>query len=324
MASIRIMTFNVENMLVRFNFREFEKQGLATLLDVDSEVDRANLVRTHWNVINAENRVLTALTMREEDPDIVCLQEVENMRALRAFHDRYLKRISRRNYRHKILIEGHDPRGIDVAVLSRFRIVSAATHQEREGEVEFPDGTEVQRIFRRDCLEINVKKDNEILPIFVCHFKSMMGGREQTRPIRSAEAREVREIIEERFDDPASSDWVVVGDLNDYTETDGEADAGHGLGPLLDDGFSVDLVKRIAEPRDRWTHFFSSENSYHQLDYILASPSLAQKNTSAVPRMVLKGQPYRAERYEGERFPRMGYDRPKASDHCPVVVDLEY
>jgi hypothetical protein len=38
---------------------------------------------------------------------------------------------------------------------------------------------------------------------------------------------------------------------------------------------------------------------------------------------VRKGQPLRANRYTGERFPGIGLDRPKASDHCPVVMELD-
>ena len=125
MPSLKIMTFNVENMLARFRFREYEENRLATLLDIDSEMDRANLVRTHFNVLNAEARVFTALCIADQDPDVVCAQEVESMRALGAFHDRYVRRISRRDYRHKLLIDANDPRGIDVGVLSRFRIASS-------------------------------------------------------------------------------------------------------------------------------------------------------------------------------------------------------
>ncbi len=55
---------------------------------------------------------------------------------------------------------------------------------------------------------------------------------------------------------------------------------------------------------------------------LLVSPALARENPDAVPEIIRMGQPYRARRYEGPRFPRVGWDRPKASDHCPVVVEL--
>ncbi len=323
MPKLKIMTFNVENMLVRYNFRKWEKEGLVTLLDIDSEADRANLIRTHWNILNDENRVFTALTIKEAAPDVICFQEVENLRALRAFHDRYLRRIWR-EFEYIMLIEGNDPRGIDVAVLSRFRIVSATTHQDVKKKIPYPDPNKpkMQRVFRRDCLEVNVKRSGKILPIFVCHFKSMSGGRSKTRPVREAEAQAVREIIENRFEDPSKSDWIIVGDMNDYTETDGQTDNGHALGALLDGGFSKNLVKRIDDAKERWTHYYASDNEYHQLDYILVSPSLAEKNPDVKPTIVRNGQPFRADRYKGERWPRVGYNRPKASDHCPVAVNL--
>lgn len=324
MPTVRIMTFNVENMLVRFDFREWEKERLATLLDIDSEVDRANLIRTHWNVINEENRVFTALSMREADPEVICLQEVENMWSLKSFHDRYLRRISRRDYQYKILIEGNDPRGINVALISRYMIDRSTTHQHIFKNIQYPDVTRREPVFRRDCLEVDIKKDNKIIPIFVCHFKSMSGGRDTTRPIRQAEASTVKEILEDRFGDPSTQDWIIAGDLNDYTETDGIPDNNHGLDALLANGFSFNLVSNIEDPKDRWTHFYSEAGTYHQLDYILVSPSLKDKNPGIKPKIIRKGQPFRAERYTGDRWPRVGYDRPKASDHCPVVAELNY
>jgi len=45
-----------------------------------------------------------------------------------------------------------------------------------------------------------------------------------------------------------------------------------------------------------------------------------------VPDIVRKGQPWRTPFPPGqevERFPRAGWDRPKASDHCPVAITLD-
>src|SRR5262249_30283713 len=301
--------------------------SLATLLDAEEPAARAELVRTYWNILNDEMRVMTALALRDGAADVVCLQEVESMRGLRAFHDRYLRRMTELDYPHSVLIEGNDGRHIDVAVMSRFPLERIVTHQALrwdELQIEKPKIVEAarDRIFKRDCLEVDVEAGDRALPVFVCHFKSMDPEREKTRDWRAAEATAVRRIIERRFPDPAAADWVVVGDLNDYTECDGVADPHHGLAPLLDGGFAVDAVKRIADAKDRWTHFFPDARAYRQLDYVLLSPALARKNKDAVPRILRQGLPYRAERYHGPRYPRIGWDRPKASDHCPVVVDL--
>ena len=327
MARIRLVTFNVENMLVRFEFDPEAEASLATLLDAEEPAARADLVRNYWNILNDEMRVMTALAIRDAHADVVCLQEVESMRGLRAFHDRYLRRMTELDYPHAMLIEGNDGRHIDVAVMSRLPIERVVSHQAltwSQLQLDKPRIVETSRdrIFKRDCLEVHVQAGEKTLPVFVCHFKSLDPERERTRPWRECEATAVRRVIEKRFDDPAAAEWVVVGDLNDYTETDGVADDGHGLAPLLADGFAVDAVKRIHDAKDRWTHFYSEGRVYRQLDYVLLSPALARKNPDAVPTILRQGLPYRAERYQGPRYPRTGWDRPKASDHCPVAIDL--
>lgn len=63
-----------------------------------------------------------------------------------------------------------------------------------------------------------------------------------------------------------------------------------------------------------------------RLDYIWLSPRLAETNATHVPEIIRNGQPFRTvfpPGQEVERYPRTGWDRPKASDHCPVVMTLD-
>ena len=54
--------------------------------------------------------------------------------------------------------------------------------------------------------------------------------------------------------------------------------------------------------------------------------SVEDRNAGAVPDIIRNGQPFRTlfpPGQEVERFPRVGWDRPKASDHCPVAISLD-
>jgi predicted extracellular nuclease len=109
--------------------------------------------------------------------------------------------------------------------------------------------------------------------------------------------------------------YVVLGDLNDYPSSD------TSLGSLLTHEGLVNVVNRLPET-ERWTHYFAGGDEYNQLDYLLLSASLASQNLSS-PGIMRMGLPHRAERYSGQRFPNVGEDNPKASDHAPLFMDIE-
>ena len=67
----------------------------------------------------------------------------------------------------------------------------------------------------------------------------------------------------------------------------------------------------------------ADHDAYTQLDHILLSPALWRANQDKTPKVLRAGQPHRATRFTGPRYPRVGFDRPKASDHCPIVMDLD-
>jgi predicted extracellular nuclease len=205
------------------------------------------------------------------------------------------------------------------------------------------------RIFKRDCLALTFDVGGKPFTQFIVHFKSMGGwregmpGRDWTMPIRIAEAKAVRRIVIETFGSEQaarSADFAICGDFNDYqNRIDIEGRAGDyrftpvdastsSLDVLLKDGFAVNVLERLPALQ-RWTLFHArgpSERHLCQLDYALLSPALAAKNAHVLPVLVREGLPYRViapTGQIGERYPRIGWDRPKASDHCAVAISLK-
>jgi endonuclease/exonuclease/phosphatase family metal-dependent hydrolase len=366
--ALRIATFNAENIVQRFDFsgyrNELVRDRALQMLAVENEAQFRVLEQARVIAHTDDKMQLTALAIADTCADILCLQEIESLEALKAFEYGYLFRMVGSGYLRKYIAEGNDGRGIDVAVLTRdetadgetIEFVGMQSHAHRTyGELDIYDDALKQvgelpgeRVFRRDCLEIDFKIGGKPLTLFVVHMKSMgpgregVDGREWTMPIRRAESRAVRRIVEERFgkDHTANKRFLICGDFNDYREkivVSGSQQRGFeftpaqephaGFDPLLDDGFCENLVSR-RPVMDRWTLFHSrgpQEQHLCQLDYILASPGIVRANGHAVPDIIRNGQPFRTPFPPGqavERYPRTGWDRPKASDHCPVAVTL--
>ena len=329
MPKLRIATFNVENLLMRCDFKRLGIDNAERKLNRISDAEDASRLDAMFNVLSEDDRTLTAQALAATRADVCALQEVENLVTLTAFNNRYLSRWVDRPYQERILHEGNDGRGIDVGLLSRARVIRHRSHASETFEslgLKPPKGRSAQaRIFRRDCLEVDVVKDDRVLTLYVCHFKSMHGGRMETREVRRQEARAVRAIIERRFKDPSESEWIILGDLNDYLEIDGEPVEDHGLGPLVDDGFSIDLARMLIEdPYDRWSHHYAHRNTYSALDHMLLSPALSGLNTGASAAYVRAGVPWRSTRHKGWRLPGIGWSTPKASDHCPFAATIEF
>ena len=366
--SLRLATFNVENLMTRFDFTGFRNQlrqdRVIKLFEVRSEGVYQQLEQARVISSTDDTRQMTALAIADADADILCLQEVDNMEALQAFEYGYLFRMVGNGYRQKYLVEGNDSRGIDVAVLMREetrdgqkielkQIKSHAMLTYRDLGL-FNDQLALtnrvdDKIFKRDCLELDLEIGGVPLSLYVVHFKSMDGPRTigvdsrlGTMPVRRAEALAVRRIIEDRFDGHTDDKrFVICGDMNDYQErvdVIGRRRTGYryeyqgervsALDVFSQDSFAENVVRR-RDPLDRWTLYHArgpEEQWLCQLDYIWLSAALAKTNASRLPEIVRHGQPYRTvfpPGQEVERYPRTGWDRPKASDHCPVVMTLD-
>ena len=208
--------------------------------------------RAKFSEVTREN---TAKVIKAVKADVACLIEIEDRPTLAAFNSDML---DSRKFKFPMLIDGNDPRGIDVGVLSNFPIISLKTH--------IFDGTANSRTFSRDCLRVEMElPSGQRLHLLCNHFKSKSGGEAASDGRRRRQAERVVEILGEYNLD---QDLVIVaGDLNDTPDNSSP------LRPLLDVPKLHDVLalQFPAEPAKRWTYAF---NGGQQIDYILVSNPL--------------------------------------------------
>lgn len=314
MTTLRLTTFNVENLFARWRFK-------ANVDPADANSRGWIVDQTHFEELGMDDKAITGAALREIKADVLCLQEVENVDTLKHFRAQALG--GRSQYPYVAGVDGNDPRLIDVAVLSKLPITHVRSYQHL-----MDPSSPTASLFSRDCLEVDVEvevggNEKNTVTLLVNHFKSMIGGRTQTRAKRERQAGKVMDIVTERFGHavPGDHPFVILGDLNDYVEPNGDGSSGIDLLVTWDQVENV--VARLPE-EEQWTHYWAGGDEYRQLDYLLPSRSLAQAAApDAAPEIFRKGTALRATRYKGPRFPGVGLDRPKASDHCAVTFDLE-
>jgi len=311
MPKLRLGTFNCENLFARFRFNK----------NVDPSKASKNGFTVNdasFDILKEDEKRLTADVIKALDADVLALQEVENLEVLKRFRNERLKSLS---YTHAMLIDGNDPRHIDVAVLSRYPIVAARSHQHLRNGKSF--------VFSRDCLEVDLDIEGKPLTLFVNHFKSMLDkkdpkhGRKNTRAKRLLQAKTVMELVQNRFgNNPGNRPWAILGDLNDYREP--AQGTTSGILDLTSWSEVENVVDRLPQT-ERWTHFYDGakgdETPYRQIDYLLLSKSLANA-TGAQPNIERRGLTPKATQATQKRFKGVTA-KAVASDHCAVAIEVE-
>jgi hypothetical protein len=180
---LTLTTFNCENLFNRYAFldqpwnqKNYEKFIMAST--VASVANRDGELVTYTTT--QAQRTNTALAIQEAKPDILIVNEIENLYTLRNFNAEFLG-----NYFDRMLaIDGNDPRGIDVGVLIRkgcaAEVVGVRTHVDdadtgkkvtRKSVANF--GYKVSgAIFSRDCLEVDVLVNGKVLTLMANHLKA--------------------------------------------------------------------------------------------------------------------------------------------------------
>jgi Metal-dependent hydrolase len=250
----------------------------------------------------------TARVISDVNADVICLIEVEDRNLLQKFHDDLLQKdflqpTARAGYTYILLLDGNDPRGIDVSFLSRIPVLSMQSHIHEFTEYE---GKQV-RAFSRDCLEVQLQApDGKILYLKVNHFKSM-GYSPKTDPQsirrRLAQAKRVAELVDQH--DLQNEYVIVAGDLNsDPTSPSME--------PLVSKNglYNVNLE---LPANDRGTFGTGKK----QLDYLFISEAL-KKNLQSV-HLERRGI---FTKSKWKPYPTVKSKRTQASDHAAVIAEF--
>ncbi len=225
-----------------------------------------------------------AAIISELDPDIIVFQEVENETVLAAIDEALGSA-----YPEQQITEGHDPRGIDIAALSKVPFTSVVSHATDSFTVEGTTAPEFQ--FTRDLLEYHFTVGAQKAVLLGVHYKAK--GPPDNPDKRLAEAQRTRAVADELTAGDPSLAIIVLGDYNDLPDS-----------PPLDavagsKGDYVDSATAIAES-DRWT--FDFEGSLELIDHQMASPvaqSLLDPSSVTI---------------------RHGTDVDAVSDHAPLMA----
>jgi endonuclease/exonuclease/phosphatase family metal-dependent hydrolase len=134
-------------------------------------------------------------------PDLIALQEVENLEILLRLRDRYLADLG---YRYAVLVP-QEGVATQTAFLSRLPVLRSAVH---------PIG-EFEGLALRHVLEIEIEHQGRRLVVMNNHWKSKSGGAAETSVARRRAAAAVCRRVEELLREDPAADVLVVGDLNE-------------------------------------------------------------------------------------------------------------
>lgn len=248
-------------------------------------------------------RLSTARVIKALKADVQCIIEAEDRKSLEQFDSDLLGNL----FKYSMLIDGNDPRGIDVGVLSKIPFGTLRTHLfDRVGN---------SRVFSRDCLEIECKVPNgPTLHVLVNHLKSKgYGAQAENDARRKQQAIRVAEILA-GYD--LKNDYVIVaGDMNDTPDS-------APLAPLVGvpDLYDVLALQFGGSLADRWTYWFSGAGQ--QIDFLLVSKPLKDRFVKAgVERRGI----FKIEQKTGgavTAFPEVTSATSAASDHGAVWADF--
>lgn len=318
--SVSLMTFNVENLFDTehdkgkedYTFLPLAKKKSAAHKKICDKIKvprwKDDCLLKDWSEeLLKEKLTRIAGTIKQvgngQGPDVLFLQEVENKGVLERLNKEFLGGV----YAEVILIEGNDPRGIDVAIISKLPLNSKPVLHTIPLKSDDPEAKKDTR----GILEADLKlPDGSPLTVYAIHFPS---------PSHPADLRSQALAHLNGLANPLKSSRFVIaaGDFNITAE--------ENVTEKRSETISQDwLVSHVVGCKDcKGTNYFPPKKSWSFLDWMIFSKNLESKDgwyldkgsirilTGYAPQVDPDGSP---ARFKG------GSETLGVSDHFPMLA----
>lgn len=320
-TSASVMAFNVENLFDNVDdpgkddkaYLAIEaKQNdahVAACNEITVDRWRDECLNLDWSdeAIDFKLGVLAeAIRQIDGGPDIIALQEVENLAILKRLNDEHLADLG---YGEAVLIEGRDNRGIDVAFLSRLPIVGEPVLH----PASFPDFPEREGD-TRGFLEATFELPNgDLLTGYSVHFPAPF----HPTAMRESAYEQLNALLAAL---PTDRPVFAAGDFN---TTSAEMAGTDILDRLVRPDWTI--AHETGCEGCRGTAYYARDDSWSFLDMILFSASRGENATLQIRAGSVKIANRTDAQVTTEGTPARfrSAERSGVSDHWPLVVTLE-
>lgn len=305
---VRLMTYNLENLFDTLNDPKKDDETFLPLSKKNNKVKQKckqahkkhwvkDCLETNWTSFKLDEKMKRlSKVVKAAKPDLLIVQEVENLKVLKDWNKKYL------GFPTVILKEGPDRRGIDVGILSSLETLGATKlHLQRSAKSRVKA--------TRGILEASFRlPNNEKITVFGLHFPSQGS---PTRA-RSEAINTLNRLVKK------TSGLVVAG--GDFNIVKKESFL---YRKKLSKHWEVSHL--IGCKKCKGTNYYRRSRSWSFLDALLFSKNFKNSKTWTLDLKSI--QVFNSHKVQNNRFKtparfEMGKHPTGVSDHWPMVADL--
>lgn len=227
--------------------------------------------------------------LNELDPDVAVFAEVENQPVLEALNTK----LGQKYVERRIIPSPNDPRGINVAAISKIAFTSVVSHKDDSFTLHGLPAPSYK--FTRDCVEYHFTKNGRNVILLGVHYRSKVAPDDPNK--RLAEAQHTRDIADGLAKADPTAAIIVLGDFNDLPGSEAvTAVAGSGASVFTD-------AASFLPSGSQWSFLFMG--SQELIDHQMSNPIMTGMLDKASVQI------------------RHGADVDAASDHGPIMATYD-